>query len=556
MQKPEINIKNVPQGPGERDFIRAEAARLGKSITGKGRLDRGCLEKTACKILKKVKLDKEYPGFAMVAVNNEFWRERYSFIPYKRRLLLLPQCLRNRKKCLGKIDKTGALLCAECGSCDISEIKKKSRKLGYDLLIAEGSPVVLEKILNNDVDAVFGVACMDSLEKVFPRANSLGIPNIAVPLLCDGCVNTEMDMKEFNKWFLAGEGKSSVSRKYSLLPLARTAYSIFEEKELKKLIPLIRTGTERKKEVSDLAFEWIKKDGKRLRTIFTLAAYAALKYGLKAFKEENAIVKKIPENVRKTALAVEVLHKASLVHDDIEDGDTVRYEERTMNAKYGVPIALNTGDYLVGLGYKMISSEKKTLGADAVSDILNKISETYLKMSDGQGKELLNRENNLCRVNLKEVIGIYKLKTSSAFEIALYSGMRAAVKNIGDHGLVAKYSENLGIAFQIKDDISEWDGTKRESINFKMALKTPGIINALACRKGLGKSVKKTACSGGSEKAGLGKIRILYGKKGVFDEAEKMALKYKAKALFCAGRVKNKALREALELLAGLTFKD
>jgi len=72
----------------------------------------------------------------------------------------------------------------------------------------------------------------------------------------------------------------------------------------------------------------------------------------------------------------------------------------------------------------------------------------------------------------------------------------------------------------------------------------------------LAEKALEKACSGGSEKAGLGKIRILYGKKGVFDEAEKMALKYKAKALFCAGRVKNKALREALELLAGLTFKD
>ena len=63
----------------------------------------------------------------------------------------------------------------------------------------------------------------------------------------------------------------------------------------------------------------------------------------------------MPDGVRKVALAVECFHKASLIHDDIEDDDAERYGQQTVHAEYGVPVALNVGDLLVGEGYRLLA---------------------------------------------------------------------------------------------------------------------------------------------------------------------------------------------------------
>src|SRR4029078_10176097 len=100
----------------------------------------------------------------------------------------------------------------------------------------------------------------------------------------------------------------------------------------------------------------------------------------------------LPDGVRRTALAIEAFHKASLVHYDIEDDDTFRYGRETLHRQYGVSTAINVGDYLIGLGYRLVSRERKDLGGDCTADVLNKLSEAHLKLSEGQGAELLWRD--------------------------------------------------------------------------------------------------------------------------------------------------------------------
>ena len=53
-------------------------------------------------------------------------------------------------------------------------------------------------------------------------------------------------------------------------------------------------------------------------------------------------------------MAVECFHKASLIHDDIEDGDDRRYGQPALHTEHGVPVALNVGDFLLGEGYRLI----------------------------------------------------------------------------------------------------------------------------------------------------------------------------------------------------------
>ena len=80
-------------------------------------------------------------------------------------------------------------------------------------------------------------------------------------------------------------------------------------------------------------------------------------------------------------MSIETFHKASLVHDDIEDDDAFRYGDETLHRKYGTPTAINVGDYLIGLGYRLVSREAKTLGAETVADILDRLADAHLKLS-------------------------------------------------------------------------------------------------------------------------------------------------------------------------------
>src|SRR5262249_26055687 len=135
-----------------------------------------------------------------------------------------------------------------------------------------------------------------------------------------------------------------------------------------------------------IAYDWMAQGGKRSRPFITLAAYDALKGAPGTLSAEGL---DLPDAVRRTALAIEAFHKASLVHDDIEDAAPFRYGRETLHRQYGVPTAINVGDYLIGLGYRLVARDRKELGGDCAADILNKLSEAHLKLSEGQGAELL-----------------------------------------------------------------------------------------------------------------------------------------------------------------------
>ena len=73
------------------------------------------------------------------------------------------------------------------------------------------------------------------------------------------------------------------------------------------------------------------------------------------------------DSIKRAALSIETFHKASLVHDDIEDDDQYRYGELAVHRRFGTPTAINVGDYLIGLGYRLVSRETGAIGAEAVS---------------------------------------------------------------------------------------------------------------------------------------------------------------------------------------------
>src|SRR5205807_3299085 len=166
----------------------------------------------------------------------------------------------------------------------------------------------------------------------------------------------------------------------------------------------------------------------------------------------------LPDEVLRIALTIETFHKASLVHDDIEDDDTFRYGRETLHRQYGVSTAINVGDYLIGLGYRLVSRERKELGGDCAADIIDRLADAHLKLSEGQGAELLWRDAQDKTLTALDALKIYALKTAPAFEAALYSGLRLAGTTQPYDKMVGEFSKNMGIAFQILNDLKDWEG--------------------------------------------------------------------------------------------------
>src|ERR1019366_2603417 len=130
-----------------------------------------------------------YRDYLGVLLSNEVWREQLATVPYDRRLLLLPKCLRIEDKCPAPFDEFG-LLCKQCGLCTIQDLQEEAEKLGYATLVAEGSAIVMSLIQTGKIEAIVGVSCLGVLERAFPYMEAAAIPGVAVPLLQDDCIDT------------------------------------------------------------------------------------------------------------------------------------------------------------------------------------------------------------------------------------------------------------------------------------------------------------------------------------------------------------------------------
>jgi geranylgeranyl pyrophosphate synthase len=554
-------LKVVPEARELRDRVRAEASRFCSSLDRTKPLTRQALKQLGEELLAKMALGEEYLGFAMVCVSNEFWRSQVQAIPFHRRLLLLPHCLKHAEGCPADYDEFG-LDCKKCGACSVADFKVKAEELGYKVLVSEGTPIVLKIIVSGHVDAIVGVACLNVLEKALDKVLITGVPSVAAPLLSSNCRSTSVD----DDWVLElidlHTPPPAVKTK-TYVHLMRAAHQICEEPELGRLAPRPRaqaasggSGNRPDPLVSHetIAYDWMAQGGKRSRPFITLAAYDALKGAPGAISPEGC---QFPDAVRRTALAIEAFHKASLVHDDIEDDDTFRYGRETLHRQFGVATAINVGDYLLGLGYRLVSRERQALGAECAADILHRLADAHLKLSEGQGAELLWRDAPDKALSALDALKIYALKTAPAFEAALYAGIRLAGPAESYEKPVAEFSKNLGVAFQILNDLKDWDGDSDNKLiaGQDVLAARPTLLLALALE---GSSTAHRhellalldGDSADQDKAALvEQVRTLFLRAGVFAKAEKLVEKYRARAEAVADEVQPTELRELLYYL-------
>ncbi len=580
------HLKEVPGAKAEREALRercrAVAAKLDKSRP----ITKDELEAISRRTLDEAGLPESLLGWTMVVLASEFWESQVAGVPFNRRLFLLPHCLKHAEGCPADYDDFG-LDCRKCGACSIADFRTAAEDLGYKVLVAEGSPIVLKIIVSGHVDAICGVACLNVLEKAIDKILLAGIPCAAVPLLSSDCRNTSVDedwvMRMVN---LRAAAPETATKSY--VHLMRAATGMFETAELERLVPRLRGGP-RLAEVNGqginaidpvagteaIAYDFLAKGGKHSRPFITMAVYDALTGGFGAKADGAEHLAKIPDYVKRTALSIETFHKASLVHDDIEDDDRYRYGDETVHRKYGVPTAINVGDYMIGLGYRLVSRDARAMGPDVAADILDRLADAHMKLSEGQGAELLWRDSLQKQLTPLDALKIYALKTSPAFEAALYSGLRlggwkedsaqpaAEAKSAGNGksadaakpgAWVGQFARHLGVAFQILNDLNDWRGDNHNKLSAggDVLGGRPTVLWALAL-EGLGPKSKAELLALSEQKQAtsqlVSSVRRLYEEAGVFEKAEKLVDKYQERAEALADEVQPEELRRLLYYL-------
>lgn len=434
-QRPERQPQsNIPQTRPEREVIRQQTVDYVERVAPTPPLSQAELRAHAEAFADEYGWDRRYVDYFGVLINNETWRETLATIPFERRLLLLPKCLRVEDRCPAPFDEFG-LLCKRCGLCSIEELQDEAERLGYAVLVAEGSAIVMAIIQTGKIDAIVGVSCLNVLERAFPYMEAAAIPGVAIPLLQDDCKDTTIDLEWV--WEIIHHTSEDKTRRLNLDALRQEVEGWFAPESLEAILGPSEGPTD------DRARAWLAGAGKRWRPFLTACVYKALQPDAEA---------PLPEGLRKIAVAVECFHKASLIHDDIEDADDKRYGEKTLHEQFGVPIALNLGDLLLGEGYRLLAESDAPPAARA--NLLKIAAQGHRTLCLGQGAELAWMRNPEGLTPL-QVANIFRQKTSPAFEVALQLGAAYAEADAAIHEVLANYSLALGIAYQIQDDLHD-----------------------------------------------------------------------------------------------------
>lgn len=545
------HLKDVPQSREVRELFKTEAERYARSLDHSRPFLKNELETYGRDMLNQMEQPERYLGFAMVLIGNFFWKRQFLALPFERRMLLLPHCLKHAEGCPAEYDEFG-LDCEKCGACSIADYKVTAEKLGYKVLVAEGSPVVLKIIVSGYIDGILGVACLNVLEKAIDKVLIAGVPSYAVPLHSGDCKNTTLDeawiWEVLEKYEPLEEPGTS-----SYVPLMRCAEGLFTD-NFDRLLPRIRSKTSQAAAsplglTEDIAYDWLANGGKRFRPFITLAAWDAASGG--GVQTGEAAADSVPDAVGRVAMAIEAFHKASLVHDDIQDDDQFRYGRETLHRAHGIGPAINVGDYLIGVGYRLIRSCREELGADVAVDILDRMSNAHIKLCDGQGAEMAWQQDPDWGITPLDALQIYALKTSPAFEAALYAGLRMAGEAAVYDDMVTAFSRHIGVGFQILNDLKDWRGDANNKLiagQDALALR-PTVLLALALQAAGPEQrdeIAQILTGTEADSIRVNRLRVLFESLGVFEKADALVDKSRARAEALADDVEDEKVRQLL----------
>lgn len=190
------------------------------------------------------------------------------------------------------------------------------------------------------------------------------------------------------------------------------------------------------KTLYDAARHLISNGGKRLRPYMVIKSCQIFKG-----RTSDAI---------HVAGAIEMIHNFTLVHDDIMDNDEMRHAVLTVHAKFGIPTAIMAGDVLFSKAFQTISSSK--LSSEANVRLVSMLADACIDVCEGQLLDIQMGQAKKIPTQSQYIQMIAK-KTASLFGVSCAMGAICATDNKQDISNLVSFGKNLGIAFQITDDI-------------------------------------------------------------------------------------------------------
>jgi octaprenyl-diphosphate synthase len=216
-------------------------------------------------------------------------------------------------------------------------------------------------------------------------------------------------------------------------------------------------------------------------------------------------VGEIDDNTLAAACAIEFLHTESVIHDDIIDNETLRRQKDPFHIKYGYNISVLTGDFVLGLILNIASRINNPR-------VTKNLATTAMMMSEGEVIE--SRLEASEDVTFDDYLKVIEYKTATAFETASRLGAIISEGTEEEIESLADYGKNIGIAYQIRDDLLDWQNEDK-------------LFNLL---------IKKSSDP-----------------RNVFNDMEELLKKYTDRAVFSIRKIKDSQAKNNLENLVRFT---
>ncbi len=280
----------------------------------------------------------------------------------------------------------------------------------------------------------------------------------------------------------------------------------------------------------------IKSGGKRLRPFLVILSANAV----------NASSNK----VMNAAIAVELFHNFTLVHDDIMDNADKRRGRPTLHIKHNINTAILAGDSLMAIAYQSLLKDCSNIGVGPVEDFTNGL----IEVCEGQSldKDFEVRK----KVSIDEYIEMISKKTAALAETCCSIGAKLGGGSLLEINSLRKYGKYLGLAFQIQDDLldiiaDEIEFGKKIGGDLEEGKKTYLLIKALERAKGKDKKIiQKLINDAGISRNDVDVYKKLYIKLGVIEDAALEVKRYTKLALNQLKNIKNKNAKITLQWLA------
>lgn len=201
--------------------------------------------------------------------------------------------------------------------------------------------------------------------------------------------------------------------------------------------------------LKDSAHYVLDGEGKRLRAALVLFC-ASIEHDSNKNLSSSVRKDKV-ERVMEMAAAVELIHAATLVHDDIVDGSILRRLKPTVNIKFGDEVAVLLGDFLYSKAFKMIAE----VGDETLTC---EMARTTQGMCEGEIDQLKNRYKP--NLTMEEYFSFIERKTASLIASSAFAGARLAPLPLKEQMALQKFALNVGISYQIIDDLLDVIGSE------------------------------------------------------------------------------------------------